>query len=70
MAYSLGLLAFFLVLMPKPFSWATVGLSVWAWGGLFAAYAVGALRLWLGLATPWKRESAGEPVVAEEEVAV
>jgi hypothetical protein len=54
-AYALGLLAFFLVLMPKPFSWTTVGLSVWVWGGLFAAYAVVAVALWLVLARPWRR---------------
>ncbi len=55
-AYSLGLLAFFLVLMPKPFSWATVNLSVWVWGGLFVAYAVVAVALWLVLAKPWRKD--------------
>jgi hypothetical protein len=58
-AYALGLLAFFVVLMPKPFSWATVGISVWAWGILFAAYAIVAVVLWLVLAKPWRREDGG-----------
>ena len=60
-AYALGLLAFFVVLMPKPFSWATVGLSVWVWGGLFVAYAVVAVALWLVLAKPWRKDEADEP---------
>ncbi len=57
-AYALGLIGFFVVLMPKPFSWATVGLSVWTWGGIFAAYAVGAVVLWLIAARPWRRSEA------------
>ncbi len=57
--YALGLLAFFVVLMPKPFSWATVGISVWAWGSLLVAYAVVAVALWLALAKPWRRDAEG-----------
>jgi hypothetical protein len=69
-AYAIGLLSFFVVLMPKPFSWATVGLSVWTWGAIYAAYAVGAVVLWLVAARPWRRsedaEAADTPSAAVE----
>lgn len=45
--YGVGLFAFLLVLLPMPSSWDRVGLGIWAWGGLFAAYALAALVLWL-----------------------
>ncbi len=54
-AYAIGLLGFFVVLMPKPFSWATVGISVWTWAGIYAAYAIGAVVLWLVAARPWRK---------------
>ncbi len=53
--YAVGLLGFFVVLMPKPFSWATVGVSVWTWAGIYAAYAIGAVVLWLVAARPWRK---------------
>jgi len=61
LAYAVGLVAFFVVLMPKPFSWATVGWSVWAWGGIYAAYALGAVILWLIAARPWRTDEAAAP---------
>ncbi len=54
--YVLGLFGFFVVLMPKPFSWATVGLSIWTWVGLYLAYAITSVVLWLVITRPWKRE--------------
>ena len=57
-AYAVGLIGFFVVLMPKPFSWATVGLSVWTWAGIYAAYALGAVALWLVAARPWRKAEA------------
>lgn len=47
LAYGVGLFAFLLVLLPFPESWQRVGLGIWAWGGLFAAYAIAAVVLWL-----------------------
>ncbi len=58
--YAVGLLGFFLVLMPRPFSWDTVGISVWAWGAVFAAYAIGAVVLWAVVTKPWNRTAAAE----------
>jgi hypothetical protein len=57
-SYAIGLLGFFVVLMPKPFSWTTVGLSVWTWAGIYAAYALGAVALWLVAARPWRKVEA------------
>ena len=54
-AYAVGLLGFFVVLMPKPFSWATVGLSVWTWVGIYLAYAITAVVLWLVITRPWRK---------------
>ena len=53
-AYVIGLFGFFVVLMPKPFSWATVGLSVWTWIGLYVTYAITAVALWLAITRPWR----------------
>lgn len=54
-SYAVGLAGFLLVLMPMPFSWATVSASIWAWGGLYAAYALAALGVWLAVERPWRR---------------
>jgi hypothetical protein len=54
-AYAMGLLSFFVVLMPKPFSWATVGLSIWTWAGIYLAYAIVAVVLWLVITRPWRK---------------
>ncbi|MEO6533261.1 MAG: hypothetical protein ABIO06_06770 [Pseudolysinimonas sp.] len=57
-AYAVGLIGFFVVLMPKPFSWATVNASVWTWAAIYAAYALGAVVLWLIAARPWRNAEA------------
>lgn len=57
-AYAVGLIAFFLVLLPMPFSWAQVGLGIWTWVGLYLAYALGGLGIWLIVTRPWKRAEA------------
>jgi hypothetical protein len=57
-AYGLGLFGFFVVLMPMPFSWQTVPLSLWTWVAIFAGYAVVAVGLWLGVTRPWAREAS------------
>lgn len=62
-AYSIGLLAFFLVLMPLPFSWETVQTSLVSWIGVYLVYAAVALAAWLALTQPWrttKPEPAGD----------
>ena len=56
--YAIGLLAFFIVLMPMPFSWAGIGWDLAAWIGAYAVYAVIAVALWLAIARPWVKEAA------------
>jgi hypothetical protein len=63
-SYVVGLFGFFVVLMPKPFSWATVGLSVWTWIGLYLAYAITAVVLWLIITRPWKKDEEKEQAPA------
>jgi len=65
--YTVGLLAFFIVLMPMPFAWAEVGWELWAWIGMYAAYAGVAVIAWLVLVRPWKKSPR---VVEPEEVSV
>lgn len=61
-AYAIGLLGFFFVLMPFPFAWKGVPLSIGVWLGLYLLYAVLALAGWLVLARPWRKElSASAP---------
>jgi len=57
-AYATGLLAFFLVLMPMPGSWAEVHVSLVAWIAMYAIYAAVALGLWLAVTRPWARVPA------------
>lgn len=70
--YAVGLLAFFIVLLPMPFSWAEVSLTLGSWVGLYVVYAVVATGLWLILTRPWDREpphadiQATEPAVASQ----
>lgn len=52
-AYAAGLFAFTAVLMPVPFSWETVGVSLPVWIGAYLAYAIVAVGLWLWLTRPW-----------------
>ena len=56
-AYAIGLLGFFFVLMPFPFAWKGVPLSIGVWLGLYLLYAVLAVVGWLVLARPWKKEA-------------
>ena len=56
--YAVGLLGFFLVLMPMPTSWGEVPLSLWAWLAIYLAYAIAAVGLWLAVAQPWKKTDA------------
>ena len=57
-AYAVGLVGFFLVLMPMPFSWQTVPLSLWTWIGLYLLYVVVAIGVWLVVTRPWRKEPA------------
>jgi hypothetical protein len=45
-AYGVGLFAFFVILLPLPFSWGEVGLPLATWVGLYLAYAVLAIVVW------------------------
>jgi hypothetical protein len=65
--YAVGLIAFFIVLMPMPFSWAGVSLDLSAWIGIYLAYLVAAVVLWLLIARPWNR-SKTVPAEASEQV--
>lgn len=60
-AYAVGMAAFLLAVLVAPFAWDAVHASVWAWGALFAAYAVGAVVVWLVVTRPWRGASAGGP---------
>ncbi len=66
-AYAVGLLAFFLVLMPMPGSWDEVPFSLWTWAGMYAGYAAVALTLWLVVTRPWAANapSAENPTPAD-----
>lgn len=70
-AYAVGLFAFFVVLMPMPFAWDSVGLDLWAWIGIYLAYAIGAVTIWLLVTKPWARPSdaAQQEETPEPEVA-
>jgi hypothetical protein len=57
-AYAVGVFGFFFVLMPKPFSWGSVGLSIWVWGALFLLYALIGVGLWLLVLKPWRPATA------------
>lgn len=57
-AYVVGFIGFFLILMPMPFSWKEVPVSLATWVGLFIAYAVGSLILWAIIVRPWEKEEA------------
>lgn len=68
-AYAIGLFAFFVVLMPMPFSWGGVHWNLGAWVGVYLAYAVFAVAAWLVLARPWRRDAEGEAEEAEDDAA-
>lgn len=56
--YALGLFAFFVVLMPMPFSWGEVPFALATWVCLYFAYALVAVIAWLVLVRPWRRQAA------------
>ena len=53
-AYAVGLIGFFVVLMPMPFSWAGVHINLWVWVGVYVGYALLAVVAWLVISRPWK----------------
>ncbi|AYF98911.1 hypothetical protein [Protaetiibacter intestinalis] len=67
--YAAGLLAFFLVLMPMPTSWAEVPFALWTWVGMYAAYAAVALGLWVLVTRPWRRDGQRAASPPTEETA-
>ncbi len=67
--YAVGLLAFFIVLMPMPFSWGEVGWELWTWIGMYLAYAAVAVTAWLVVVRPWRSgEAPGPQAEATESV--
>lgn len=54
-AYAVGLLGFFLVLLPMPFSWDGVRASLFTWIALYLAYAAVAVGIWAVVVKPWKK---------------
>ena len=53
--YSIGLLGFFVVLMPMSYSWREVDFSLKAWVGLYLVYAAAAIIAYMALVRPWQR---------------
>jgi hypothetical protein len=70
LGYAIGLLGFFLVLMPMPFAWSGVGVSLWTWVGLYLAYAAVSGGLWLAITRPWKKapDTVADNLVETESV--
>ena len=62
-AYAIGLLGFFIVLMPLPFAWTGVHINLIIWIGVYVAYGLIAIVAWIVLARPWKKPD----LVAETE---
>ncbi|HEX5730512.1 hypothetical protein [Microbacterium sp.] len=62
--YAVGLFAFFVVLMPMPFSWSDVALDLGTWIGIYLVYLAVALVLWLLLARPWSKGQTVAPEVS------
>lgn len=58
-SYAVGLFAFFVVLMPMPFSWQEVHWSLIGWITVYLVYLFTALGLWFSLARPWRRQPEG-----------
>ena len=59
-AYAIGLIGFFFVLMPMPFAWQGVPLELGVWVGLYLLYAVGAVAIWAVVTRPWDRSGKAE----------
>lgn len=63
-AYGLGLIGFFFVLMPMPFAWQGVPLELGVWVGLYLAYAVAAVAIWAFVTRPWDKGKTETPAAA------
>jgi hypothetical protein len=61
--YAVGLLGFFVVLMPMPTSWDHVDVALSLWVSVYAAYALLAVVFYLGIVRPWIKP--GEDASAE-----
>ena len=59
--YAVGLLSFFLVLMPMPFAWTGVEAALATWVTGYLIYAGVAVALWLAITQPWKRDAEPPP---------
>lgn len=55
--YATGLVGFFLVLMPMPFSWAAIDTPLRTWVLLYLAYATTAVIAWATLTHPWRKDT-------------
>ena len=53
-AHGVGLLGFFVVLMPLPFSWTGVHIDLVMWIAAYVAYGLTALTAWLVVVRPWR----------------
>lgn len=58
-AYAIGLLGFFIVLMPLPFAWTGVHVNLIIWIGVYVAYGLIAIAAWIVFARPWKKPEVG-----------
>lgn len=56
--YAVGLLGFLIVLMPMPTSWSTVDVALGVWIGVYLAYALTAVALYLVIVRPWDTKGA------------
>jgi hypothetical protein len=65
-AYAIGLLGFFVVLMPLPFSWAGVHVNLVVWIAVYVAYALASIVAWLVVVRPWRREKASEATASPD----
>ena len=65
-AYAVGLIGFFVVLMPMPFSWAGVHINLWVWIGVYVGYALLAVAAWLVISRPWKKSTEAAPATSPD----
>ena len=65
-AYAIGLLGFFVVLMPLPFSWTGVHINLIVWIAIYLAYSVAAVVAWLILTRPWKHSDEPKEAVSPD----
>jgi len=68
--YAVGLLSFFLVLMPMPFAWAGVEAALATWVAGYLIYAGVAVALWVAITQPWNRDAEPQPPAAADAPAV